>query len=173
MTLAKALQKEIGVEPTGLKTEIEVLSDPIDPKKNMGGGSDDIGDVSWQVPTITLRYPANIPNLPGHNWSNSVAMATPIAHKGVLAGAKVQALNLFDLITSDALMESAWDYYKDVQTKDEKYIPLLSAEDTPAIHLNEQIMATYKERMKKFYYDPAKYDTYLEQLGITYPTVKE
>ncbi len=173
ITLAKALQKEIGVEPTGLKTEIEVLSDPIDPKKNMGGGSDDIGDVSWQVPTITLRYPANIPNLPGHNWSNSVAMATPIAHKGVLAGAKVQALNLFDLLTSDALMESAWDYYKDVQTKDEKYTPLLSAEDKPAIHLNEQIMATYKERMKAFYYDPAKYDTYLEQLGITYPTVKE
>ena len=82
-------------------------------------------------------------------------------------------MNLFDLLTSDALMDAAWDYYKDVQTKDEKYIPLLSAEDTPAIHLNEQIMATYKERMKKFYYDPSKFDTYLEQLGITYPTVKE
>src|SRR6202050_1914678 len=33
-----------------------------------GGGSDDIGDVSWAVPTVTLRYPANIPGGPGHTW---------------------------------------------------------------------------------------------------------
>jgi aminobenzoyl-glutamate utilization protein B len=26
--------------------------------------------------------------------------------------------------------------------------------------------------MRKYYYDPTKYKTYLEQLGITYPTVK-
>jgi hypothetical protein len=55
------------------------------------GGSDDIGDVSWNVPTVVLRYPANIPGLPGHNWANAIAMATPIAHKGVVAGAKVMA----------------------------------------------------------------------------------
>ena len=52
----------------------------------MGGGSDDIGDVSWNVPTVTLRYPANIPGLPGHNWANAIAMATPIAHKGDVSG---------------------------------------------------------------------------------------
>lgn len=28
---------------------------------------------------------------PGHNWANAIAMATPIAHKGVVAGANVQA----------------------------------------------------------------------------------
>jgi aminobenzoyl-glutamate utilization protein B len=57
-----------------------------------GGGSDDIGDISWTVPTITLRYPSNIPGGPGHNWADGIAMATPIAHKGVIAGAKVQAI---------------------------------------------------------------------------------
>ncbi|SVB66039.1 uncharacterized protein METZ01_LOCUS218893, partial [marine metagenome] len=141
--------------------------------KNMGGGSDDIGDISWQVPTITLRYPANIPNLPGHNWSNAVAMATPIAHKGVLAGAKAQALNLFDLLTDDDLMEAAWDYYENVQTKDQQYTPLLREQDNPAVHLNEGIMAEFKGDMSEFYYDPSKYDTYMEQLGITYPTLEE
>ena len=40
-------------------------------RTNMGGGSDDIGDISWNVPTVTLRYPANIPGLPGHNWSSA------------------------------------------------------------------------------------------------------
>ena len=34
-------------------------------------------------------------------------------------------------------------------------------------------MGKYREQMKKFYYDPAKYKTYLEQLGIAYPTVKK
>ncbi|MFT2092475.1 peptidase dimerization domain-containing protein [Paraglaciecola sp. 2405UD69-4] len=173
IALAKALQSEIGVEPEGLKTELNELRDPPDPTKLTGGGSDDIGDISWQVPTITLRYPANIPNLPGHNWSNSVAMATPIAHKGVVAGAKVQALNLFDLLTNSTLMDEAWDYYKNVQIKEEKYTPLLRPEDKPAIHLNKEIMATYKSELEKYYYNPKEYDTYLEQLGIDYPTIKK
>ena len=34
-------------------------------------------------------------------------------------------------------------------------------------------MAQYREQMKKFYFDPTKYKTYLEQLGITYPTIKK
>ncbi len=173
IALAKALQENIGAEPEGLKTEISELTDPPDLKKNTGGGSDDIGDISWQVPTITLRYPANIPNLPGHNWSNAVAMATPIAHKGVVAGAKAQALNLYDLLTDDKLLDAAWDYYKKVQTKDQQYTPLLREQDQPAIHLNEGIMDEFRDKMKSYYYNPDKYDTYLEQLGITYPTVKQ
>ena len=40
------------------------------------------------------------------------------------------------------------------------------------IALNRKIMAEYRERMRKFYFDPARYDTYLEQLGIKYPTVR-
>ena len=43
-------------------------------------------------------YPSNIPGLPGHHWANAVAMATPIAHKGVTAGAKVQAMTMLDLL---------------------------------------------------------------------------
>jgi aminobenzoyl-glutamate utilization protein B len=59
-----------------------------------------------------------------------------------------------------------------VQTKNVKYTPLIRPEDKPAIWLNEQIMAKYRPEMKKYYYDPTKYKTYLEQLGIKYPTVK-
>ena len=65
---------------------------------NYGGGSDDIGDVSWNVPTVTLNYPSNIPGMPGHNWANAVAMATPIAHKGATAGAKVIAMTALDFL---------------------------------------------------------------------------
>ena len=45
--------------------------------------------------------------------------------------------------------------------------------DIPPIELNAEIMDTYREEMKKYYYDPSKYDTYLDQLGIKYPTIKK
>jgi aminobenzoyl-glutamate utilization protein B len=171
IALAKALQAEIGAKQDGLETEIGELKPPPPPEDNMGGGSDDIGDISWQVPTIVLRYPANIPNLPGHNWANAVSMATPIAHKGVVAGAKAQALTLFDLMTDSGLRTAAWDYFNEVQNKDTQYKPLLRAQDVPATHLNADTMARWRPEMEKYYYDPERYDTYLEQLGIEYPTV--
>jgi aminobenzoyl-glutamate utilization protein B len=170
--LAKALQKELKARENGLPTELDKLGGPVADEDNRGGGSDDIGDISWAVPTVTLRYPSNIPGLPGHNWANAIAMATPIAHKGVVAGAKVQAMTMLDLLLRPELVEQAWDYYKNVQTKDQRYEPLIRPEDKPAIWLNKQIMEKYRPEMKKYYYDPTKYKTYLEQLGIQYPTVR-
>jgi aminobenzoyl-glutamate utilization protein B len=109
---------------------------------------------------------------PGHNWANAISMATPIAHKGIHAGAKVVALTVLDFLMKPELVTQAWDYFRNVQTKNVKYTPLIRPEDKPAIWLNEQIMAIYRPEMKKYYYDPTKYKTYLEQLGIKYPTVK-
>jgi len=172
-TLAKALQKELGVEAEGLAMKIEDLGQPVTEQQNRGGGSDDIGDISWNVPTVTLRFPSNIPNLPGHNWADAIAMATPIAHKGVTAGAKTQAMTMLDLLLRPELVQEAWDYFKNVQTKDMKYEPLIRPQDKPAIELNTDIMAKYRPEMRKFYYDPTKYKTYLEQLGIQYPTVRK
>jgi aminobenzoyl-glutamate utilization protein B len=173
-TLAKALQKELGVEERGLPTELQKLSGRVvvpDAEKR-GGGSDDIGDISWNVPTVTLRYPANIEAGPGHNWANAIAMATPIAHKGVTAGAKVQVMTALDFLLRPELVTQAWDYFRNVQTKDRKYTPLIRPEDKPAIWLNQATMAKYREQMRKYYYDPGTYPTYLEQLGIKYPTVR-
>jgi len=171
-TLAKALQRQLSnKEVNGLKTK---LTDPPRQYKgqNFGGGSDDIGDISWNVPTVTLRFPSNIPDLPGHHWANAVAMATPIAHKGATAGAKVMALTTLDLLLTPKLLEQAWSYFRDEQGKDTKYQSFLSAEDKPSLHLNREIMAKYRPEMKKYYFDPTKHKTYLEQLGITYPTVR-
>lgn len=49
----------------------------------------------------------------------------------------------------------------------------LVQDDPPAIHLNSDRMERFREAMRPFYYDPDRYDTYLEQLGIEYPTVRE
>jgi aminobenzoyl-glutamate utilization protein B len=172
-TLAKALQKELGnARQEGLATKLSELGKPTPLEDNTGGGSDDIGDISWNMPTVTLRYPANVPGLPGHNWSSGIASATPIAHKGVVAGAKVQAMTVLDLLTRPETVKGAWDYFNNVQTKDVKYVPFITRDTPPATHLNRAILERYREQMKKYYYDPTRYSTYLEQLGIKYPTVR-
>src|SRR6058998_487314 len=94
LTLARAVQKELGAPDSALATRPDTLQPPPKEEDRKGGGSDDIGDVSWNVPTVVLRYPSNIPGLPGHSWWNAIAMATPIAHKGATAGAKVMATTM-------------------------------------------------------------------------------
>ena len=174
-TLAKALQHELKVPEIGLATKIEPLRgrSEIPDEERRGGGSDDIGDISWNVPTVTLNYPANMQAGPGHNWANAVSMATPIAHKGVQYGAKVVALTVIDFLLNPELTTQAWDYFNNVQTKNKKYVSFIRPGDKPAIWLNEQTMAKYRPEMRKYYYDPSKYKTYLEQLGIQYPIVRQ
>jgi aminobenzoyl-glutamate utilization protein B len=173
-TLARGLQKEMGLREFGLQARTTFnLSGPVPESQRMGGGSDDIGDVSWNVPTVTLRYPSNIQAGPGHNWANSIAMATPIAHKGALQGAKVQALTMLDILLKPQVVADAWTYFRDVQTKDIKYTPFISPTDQPPIWMNADIMARYKPELQKYYYDAKKYKNYLEQLGIAYPTTRD
>ena len=173
--LAKATQKELGVPESGLATR---LADAVRGRESMpddekrGGGSDDIGDISWNVPTVSLSFPGNFSAGPGHNWANAIAMATPIAHKGTVAGARVQAMTTIDLLLRPDVIKQAREYFDTVQTKDRKYTPLIRPQDQPAIHLNKAIMERYRPEMRKYYFDPSKHKTYLGQLGIKYPTVR-
>jgi|TARA_B100002003_G_scaffold238323_1_gene256406 aminobenzoyl-glutamate utilization protein B len=168
---AKALQTFMGAEePQGLATELNGIGEP--PENPVSGGSDDIGDISWNVPTVTLRYPSNVRGLQGHHWSSAMAMATPIAHKGATAGAKVIAATLLDLLRDESLVEEAWTYFDDVQTEELEYMPFIGPNDPPAIEKNAEIMAQFKPQLEELYYDPSQYDTYLEQLGIDYPQLE-
>lgn len=169
---AKAVQKLVNApNRNGLATKLDTLAGPA--RFSWGAGSDDIADIAWNIPTVVFRYPSNIPGTPGHNWADAMAMATPIAHKGVVAGAKVVAATLIDMITNPRIIADAWDYHNNVQTKDTKYIPFVQPETKPATHLNAEIMAEFRPQLEKYYYDPEKYKTYLEQLGIRYPQLEK
>jgi aminobenzoyl-glutamate utilization protein B len=73
------------------------------------------------------------------------------------------------------------DIYKGFEPKEKKPLrkqvkkivvkPVLTAEDSPGVHLNKELMDQMRPKMQKFYYDPKKYNSYLEQLGIPYPGV--
>ncbi|GAB2795309.1 M20 family metallopeptidase [Rhabdobacter roseus] len=181
--LAKAAQIEMeAAKIDGLAIKLDTIGLPADAPvtamggqgmRSVGGGSDDIADISWSLPTVVLRYPSNIPGLPGHHWSNAISMATPIAHKGIVAGAKVEAMTLLDLLLKPEVLKAATAYFRDEQTKEIQYTPLVGPKDNPAVHLNRETMATFKPELQKYYYDPAKYKTYLEQLGIEYPTLSD
>jgi aminobenzoyl-glutamate utilization protein B len=179
LAMARAVQKLVeapakdnqGRPIDGLRTKPDSINGSV--AFSWGGGSDDIADISWNVPTIVLRFPANIPGTKGHHWADAIAMATPIAHKGSVAGAKATAMTLLDCFAKPSVVVDAKKYFTEVQTKDVQYKPFITEKDPPAIHLNKGIMDQYKDQLKKYYYDPSKYSTYLEQLGINYPTVNK
>ena len=176
--LARAVQKLVNAPKTnqrgkpidGLETKLDTLEGPA--QFSWGSGSDDIADIAWNVPTVVLRFPSNISGTPGHNWANAIAMATPIAHKGVVCGSKVVASTLLDMLTNPTIITNAWEYHNKVQTKDVKYTSFVEKDTPPATFLNKKIMEQFRPDMKKYYYDPKKYNTYLEQLGIKYPTLE-
>ena len=99
-------------------------------------------------------------------------MATPIAHKGVNVGAKVVAATVIDFLTKPELLVKANDYFKNVQGKEDQYRPMITEKDPPPIYLNKGIMDEFRPKLEKFYFDENKYDNYLEQLNIKYPTIK-
>ncbi|MBW8744676.1 MAG: amidohydrolase [Sphingomonas sp.] len=168
---AKAVQETNHRKVEPLRSTPSPLSTPENRERSLGGGSDDIGDIMWTVPTITIRYPSNIPNMIGHNVLAAMAMATPIAHKGAVVGAKAVAMTVLDMMTTPKLLADAKTYFHDVQLKTDTYAPLIG-DTPPAIWLNEKTMKEYRPEMEKFYYDPSKYPTYLDQLGIKWPTTK-
>jgi aminobenzoyl-glutamate utilization protein B len=169
---ARATQREVGGAESGLETELGRLFGGLTEAQRTAGYADDIGDISWNVPTATLSFPSNIPNLPGHNWANAIAMATPIAHKGATAGAKAQAMTLLDFMVRPDLVAAARDYFR-AQTAELQYTPFIRPTDEPAIEMNEETMEEFREEMRPWYYDADAHDSYLDQLGIAYPTLRQ
>jgi aminobenzoyl-glutamate utilization protein B len=89
------------------------------------------------------------------------------AHK--IVGAIVKKLVVANQTFKDAtpeLVQKAWDYFRNEQLKGTAYTPLIGEGDKPATWLNERVMQQVRPELRKYYYDPTKYKTYLEQLGI-------
>lgn len=170
---ARAVQREVAGPETGLPTTLAPLRGGLTEEQRTAGYADDIGDISWNVPTVVLSFPSNIPGLPGHNWANAIAMATPIAHRGATAGAKAQAMTALDFLVRPDLVEAAWEYFEEVQTADQEYEAFIRPTDEPAIEMNAEIMEDFREEMRAYYFDSDRYDSYLEQLGVTYPTLRQ
>ena len=138
----------------------------------MGGGSDDIGDVSWNVPTVTLRYPVEHPGPAGpqlgerdRDGDADRAQGRRGGREGPGDDAARHSPDAEGRRRRVGLLPQRADEGHEVHAVPRTY-------DKPAIWLNADIMAKYRDEMRKYYYDPTKFKTYLEQLGIKYPVVK-
>lgn len=71
------------------------------------GGSTDVGDVSWTVPTVGLQTATWVPGSSAHSWQSTAASGMSIGQKGMIVAAKTLALTALDLYKSPALIEKA------------------------------------------------------------------
>ena len=168
---AKAVQAMMGAaSPGGLRDTVP--SEVREAEQGMGGGSDDIAEVSWNVPTVRLRYPSNIPGVTGHHWSSGIAMATPIAHKGANYGARVVAMTAVDVLATPALLAEAKRFFAEVTTKEHTWASLVPEGTPPPVQINAERMARFRPHLEPLVYDPTRFGTYLEQLGVAWPTLR-
>ena len=144
--LARAVQAKAKVPVEGLKRTIDRLKGPGVQKP----AANDAGDISWKVPMVKFYFPASIPHINFHHWAAGVPLATSIAHKGAVAGAKVMAAAIVECLKNPAIVAEAKRTFKD-EIGGVEYRPLLPRNQKPPTNLNRAIMDKYRPFMEKHY----------------------
>ena len=103
-SFARAIQRAVGIEERGVVGELQPLQDP--PPAEPEGGSTDVGDVSWLVPTINLSVTTGVWKSPWHAWPVVATGGMSIGHKGLVHAAKALALTAVDLFTDPPRREA-------------------------------------------------------------------
>ncbi len=94
-------------------------------------GSTDVGDVSWNVPTVGLGTATFIPGTGLHTWQAVATGGTPLAHKGTLLAAEVLAATAIDLLSQPDLVAAATAEFNERRGPDFAYVPLLGDRNPP------------------------------------------
>lgn len=124
----KAFAEEI---VKGLNKDISILKDagsvkPLEEEKpSLGGGSSDVGDVSWVVPTVSFNTATFVPGSAGHSWQNVAAGGSTIGTKSLINTAKVFSLSAIELYTNPELVKEIKDEFDTRRGAGFKYVPLL------------------------------------------------
>ncbi|NIM35275.1 MAG: amidohydrolase [Hydrotalea flava] len=108
---------------------------PLKEQEDAGGGSTDVGDVSYTVPTVGLRAATWIPGTPAHSWQATACGGTEIGTKGMMVAAKTLALTAIDLYQSPALIDAAKKEF--VQAKGNYQYKALLGDRKPALHYRD------------------------------------
>lgn len=122
---ARRLQQPL-VDEFGSKFDVAIEETVQRPatRPQTGGGSTDVGDVSWHVPTGGLRTACFIAGGPGHSWQNVAAIGSSIGEKGTIYAAKVLAVTAIDLLEKPELVKAARADFNE-KMKDRKYFSFI------------------------------------------------
>jgi aminobenzoyl-glutamate utilization protein B len=94
-------------------------------KSTSGGGSTDVGDVSWVVPTVGFSTATYVSGTPGHSWQAASCTGTSIGLKGMLNAAKTLALTGYDLFNNPTIIKEATKEFNKKRGLDYNYNPLI------------------------------------------------
>ncbi len=131
---AKQLQRSFGEKEDGLSTKIEELKEP---EKFMGGGSTDVGDVSWLVPTASLTTACWPCGTPGHSWGVVTCAGSSIGLKGMRATAKTIAATAIEVMMDPSVLEKSQAEFKK-KTKDFTYKSAVPQYQKPRLPINKK-----------------------------------
>jgi len=87
-------------------------------KENPGGGSTDVGDVSWNVANINLRVTTAPKDTPWHSWAVVACGGMSIGHKGMIYSSKAMSMTMLDLFENPKLVEKVKAEYKERKGKE-------------------------------------------------------
>jgi len=124
---ARQIQRATGVEPKGLNGDIQPLEEP---KPDPPGGSTDVADVSWIVPTLHLSVTTAPDGAPWHAWPVVACGGMSIGHKGLTQAAKALAATMVDLFEDKDAVARIQAEFKE-KTKGEVYKPYIPAGPPP------------------------------------------
>lgn len=109
VSFAKKIQESTGKPQVGLHTKVEPLEET---NPNAGGGSTDVGDVSWVVPTIRLSVATAPIGTPWHSWAVVACGGMSIGHKGMVHASKTLAMTMVDLYEDPKKVEAVKAEFK-------------------------------------------------------------
>jgi aminobenzoyl-glutamate utilization protein B len=118
---AKEIQRATGVEPKGLNGSVQPWTLP---KADPEGGSTDVGDVSWLVPTLCMNATTAPEDTPWHAWPVVACGGMSIGHKGLAYAAKAMAATMVDLYEDAKTREAIQAEFRE-KTKGVTYKPLI------------------------------------------------
>lgn len=144
--LARRLQDRAGVFVEGLSRETTHVSGPAKQK----AAANDAGDVSWKVPMVKVYFPSNVPNINYHHWAAGVVLATSIAHKGIVAGARVIAGCVLSCLDDPSLIAAAKASFAQ-ELDGQTYFSMLPPGQKPPVDLNREMMERFRPLMRPHY----------------------
>lgn len=121
IAFGKKIQEVTDKPQLGIDSEIRPLEET---KEHPGGGSTDVGDVSWNVPNINLRVTTAPIDTPWHSWAVVACGGMSIGHKGMIYASKAMAMTMVDLFKNQKLVEKVKSEYK-LRKGDETYVAIV------------------------------------------------
>ena len=110
IAFGKKIQEITKKEQVGMDSAINPL---LDTRENPGGGSTDVGDVSWNVANINLGVTTAPKDTPWHSWAVVACGGMSIGHKGMLYSSKAMSMTMLDLFENPVLVDKVKAEYKE------------------------------------------------------------